>query len=256
MHCAHDPGSPLPTHTMQALLDPSTYDDAALLSSSCHQVFRAQCALNILSLVHALLSFSVTASHAFALVFAVIGFAATRTAGPGEGTGRTDEKGPLLDAGLWPLLAAVTLYMALAQLGAFLSALCALGSLGWAALALVLLKTCITGLQVFAFSRLWLALSTDSLKSRSSFYINILILNRKEVIEDKMKKKAGKVGGMILGTILPGNGGRAPLFCVDVGSACCVRVCARARVCVVCVCVHVYGVLVFIQGEKGYRDEG
>ena len=250
---------------MQALLDPSTYDDAALLSSSCHQVFRAQCALNILSLVHALLSFSVTASHAFALVFAVIGFAATRTAGPGEGTGRTDEKGPLLDAGLWPLLAAVTLYMALAQLGAFLSALCALGSLGWAALALVLLKTCITGLQVFAFSRLWLALSTDSLKSRSSFYINILILNRKEVIEDKMKKKAGKVGGMILGTRRM-DGGRAPLFCVDVGSACCVRVCvacvcmcvcARARACVcVCVCVHVYGVLVFIQGEKGYRDEG
>ena len=230
---------------MQALLYPSTYDDAALLSSSCHQVFRAQCALNILSLMHALLSFSVTASHAFALIFAAIGFAATRTAGPGDGTGRTGEKGPLLDAGLWPLLAAVTLYMALAQLGAFLSALCALGSLGSAALILVLLKTGVTGLQVFAFSRLWLALSTDSLKSRSSFYINILILNRKEVIADKMKKKAGKVGGMILGKIVQRNlgmeGGR-PMLCVDICSAC---------------CVHVYDdVLVFIQGEKGYNDGG
>jgi len=148
--------------------------DPGELTAICHQIFLVQGTLGVVSFVPAAYSHTLGLETVLNVVIPWWGFYSTKEVDP-------ENYRPIRIAAVYWVL------------GAVFGLLQCIFSLDYRALPRVLLKTGISIVQWIAFARLWRILLHEKM-TKARFYLNIVVLNKKEVVNAGVQKKTGLEG--------------------------------------------------------------
>lgn len=159
---------------MLALLEKKTYQDTKALDAAVNQIFMVQTAMATLTLLYSLFTLSLHLHHVVTVAMTTAGFLLTKTYNPES----------------WKYLTAPTLYIFFNGVTDFFGFFISLNfSLSGLVATLVKFGLCLV--QCYGMVMLWRTLQTEAIYG-NYFYLNIVVLNKDQVMETKIQEKCGK----------------------------------------------------------------